>query len=671
MAPRLFPRLVPGLALFVAAALSLLAPRPGLAFDVDRSATGAIVRFPHLPVSVYWRPQAVGKLSAAQVEGAIQAAIATWNAVPQAKVALIFGGRVTKSPLFDVFIAFDSSYDLGQGDPTGSATAIHSSDGRVSRVEIRLNANPNLTFPVLWTLNPSQLSGDGLVADLQGALTHQLGHAIGLGHSRDSASVMYFFRTDTGQRTLSEDDRRGARFLWPASPIVPASRQCDACASDTDCAEGRCFAWADGSRHCLRSCNVQGDCPLTTSCGSTGDGKACLPNDRHCHAQSGQADPGGLCFSDAACPSRHFCSTEGKFGWCTAGCDGDSDCSGGLCTQVGAGRLCVFPGTHPLGGNCLIPSACATASGQIAACAPSLAYGGQCSLSCAASGGCPSGFSCGSDGFCAPIGGPLPLGFPCESGFDCATGQCVASPGGRFARACASECTVASDCPAGTGCSKVGGSSWCLPFGAVLPGSACLLSGSCGGNLVCDEGPTAAVGACASPCDPFATSSGCSSQESCVWVGAASSLGGVCRAGVSGGGPGDACSASSPCRPDLDCSGAAGDPSTCHAPCDLAAKGGCVGSLVCAALQHGEQPSGHGVCAAAVSPQIGAAVQAAPIDNFAAITGLSLPDVVLASHFKGVVPPGSTCSASRHGRWSLMGLLVIALASVVLVRRRA
>lgn len=648
-----------GLAMLMAAVLLLTLPRAGWAFDVDRSASGAIVRFPKLPVSVYWRPQAVGKLSAAQVESAIQAAIATWNEVPDAKVGLTFGGRVTQPPLFDVYITFDANYDLGKGDPTGWAEATHGDDGKVTRVEIRLNANPTFTFPVLWTLNPNLTSDSHLVADLQGALTHQLGHAIGLGHSRDSSSAMYFFRTDAGQRVLSDDDRRGVRFLWPMDKAAAGGMQCDACSTDADCAQGHCFAWTDGYRHCLRGCEDSSDCPLTTTCGATADGNACLPNDHHCHAEGGQAEPGGLCFADAACPSRHFCSTEGKYGWCTAGCASDAACSGGTCEATPIGQLCRFPGKRPTGGRCLTPSDCASVGTGLTACAPSLAFGGVCQIACGGNAGCPNGSTCGSDGTCAPGGGPLPLGFPCQSGVDCASGQCVATPGGRFAKACSKECTVAVDCPAGTGCSTVQGSSWCLPYGPAVEGSACLVSGSCGGSLVCDVGPAPTVGACAAACDPFAATGGCAASEVCAWVGVASPLRGVCRA-AGGAGPGEGCSATSPCRADLVCSGAASEPATCHPVCDPATAGACAFGLVCAAVTRNGQPAGHGACAVSVAPQTAVVAKPAQLQNFAALDGLALPDVVLASHFQGVKPPVSECAAGRsgQGRWAVVGLLL-------------
>jgi hypothetical protein len=54
--------------------------------------------------------------------------------------------------------------------------------------------------------------------ELQGIITHEVGHLIGIGHSNRNASVMSISRPNFSyeyQKTLKRDDKRAARALYP------------------------------------------------------------------------------------------------------------------------------------------------------------------------------------------------------------------------------------------------------------------------------------------------------------------------------------------------------------------------------------------------------------------------------------------------------------------------
>lgn len=56
--------------------------------------------------------------------------------------------------------------------------------------------------------------GDLSRSDQIGVIAHEIGHAIGLGHSKDSAALMYYRTTD--QRShLGRDDIKGVSYLYP------------------------------------------------------------------------------------------------------------------------------------------------------------------------------------------------------------------------------------------------------------------------------------------------------------------------------------------------------------------------------------------------------------------------------------------------------------------------
>src|SRR5690606_37659401 len=80
------------------------------------------------------------------------------------------------------------------------------------------------------TLQPGGYK-DGAV---EGILAHEMGHALGLHHSKDPASVMTYENHDWGPAPshLSQDDKDGIVYLYPQeSPLLGLIGGCDAIAS--------------------------------------------------------------------------------------------------------------------------------------------------------------------------------------------------------------------------------------------------------------------------------------------------------------------------------------------------------------------------------------------------------------------------------------------------------
>lgn len=67
---------------------------------------------------------------------------------------------------------------------------------------------------VILINDASSSFGDLSRSDQIGVIAHEIGHAIGLGHSKDSAALMYYRTTD--QRShLGRDDIKGVSYLYP------------------------------------------------------------------------------------------------------------------------------------------------------------------------------------------------------------------------------------------------------------------------------------------------------------------------------------------------------------------------------------------------------------------------------------------------------------------------
>lgn len=640
--------------LLLAIALLWFAP-PARAHDLHRDDRGRLVSFGDRPISVYLHasggPSDVSL--AAQIK-AVQGALEAWQGVPGTHVALRYGGVVAEPARFDIDVGFDSDFQAEAGEVLAKTLRSSASDGKLLHAQILLNSRD-----VQWTggfLQPGRV----VTADLQGVITHQIGHALGLGHSRDRSATMYFYGTKAVLRSLSADDQRGLRVLWPSSP-TPTSEggQCDGCDSDAHCAPGAvCLAWPDGARHCALACQNHDDCPTGHSCGSYKGGQACLPNDEHCKADAARTGLGGNCASDLAC-GNGFCQPAAPVGFCAGSCQ---DCGApAQCVQTNVGPLCLLRGPGLLGDPCWIPSDC-----KSMLCAPSVGGGGRCTLAC--TGGCPSGYACSANNTCEKPGGALslPVGWPCQSGFDCATGLCHATPGARFDSVCSISCKFATDCPLGTGCSMQGEQGWCIPSSqsSGVAGQPCSASGQCSGGLRCDKGYLPELGTCRIPCDPYAAvPSECASGEVCVGSGQGK---GVCRPAIGGQKAlGQPCSASEPCRDDLICAALGSEPPVCLADCAPTDKATC--SSNCAALAGTPD---RGVCStssAAVAVEV-APLNPPPPNLFA--RSIALPDVVPAAQWKYAPKPSKDSGGCAVGSSAQTGLLWGLGALLIALRRR-
>jgi uncharacterized protein (TIGR03382 family) len=281
-------------------------------------------------------------------------------------------------------------------------------------------------------------------------MVHEIGHGIGLGHSRERAAVMYWSGGGADLRELDPDDVRGVTFLYGNG--AGQGLLCDTCLSNADCANGGvCVGLEPTLAFCGVPCGRNFACPEGTACYGLQDSDE------------------SQCF-----PETQFCSDDGGGG-------------------IGAGEYCWGAAQCANGLECV-----AIPDGEA-----------QCAGSCQDDGDCPNGQRCfGAEanrpGLCLG-GGEGAFGDPCESDLDCAEVLCL--PISDTLSVCAAECDPArSACEVGGSCIAVddipGLEGICVPPGDVDEGGACGGDDRCGPDLTCIL-ETDDAGACRAACDPF------------------------------------------------------------------------------------------------------------------------------------------------------------------------
>jgi hypothetical protein len=110
-----------------------------------------------------------------------------------------------------VFLAEEWPY----GEDALAITAVWSNEQTGQLVHFDIRVNPT----VAWSLD-----GDPDCFDLESALTHEVGHVLGLDHSELTEATMYAeLAPGHVRRGLHEDDEDGLRFLYPDQDEAPAS----------------------------------------------------------------------------------------------------------------------------------------------------------------------------------------------------------------------------------------------------------------------------------------------------------------------------------------------------------------------------------------------------------------------------------------------------------------
>jgi hypothetical protein len=242
-----------------------------------------------------------------------------------------------------------------------------------------------------FSLDPTRAPG---TLDLRSILVHELGHALGLGHSTDPRATMFATGSGLRWRSLEKDDTEGVCALYPGA----GTGGCDAlpCPAPFLCVANACQRPHEAEDVCAPCERVAG------ACEAAGDDARCI--DLGEGANAGRVC-GRACTTSAGCGAGFHCGPTSAAGdlqcisdsACKNGaspCATDADCTNSSC-HAGA---CLGPGELTDAGA---PDASADAGADAGAPAPLSPGGGGCS--CRDAAGPSLGGSAALTSLCAAV----------------------------------------------------------------------------------------------------------------------------------------------------------------------------------------------------------------------------------------------------------------------------
>lgn len=311
-----------------------------------------------------------GPISATDTAVELVAAIDAWSRVPcsgfraQSDIALsLQPSGVTPDDAINTVFWHPVQWPPQLVPKTAAQTVVTlGDDGSIADVDIHLNA-----VDFKWSLD-----GKNGTIDLRSVLTHEMGHALGLGHSPVLGATMAAgYPGGTSWRSLEVDDKEGVCSLYPgagapgcaggACPVgllcvgdtcqrpFAQGELCSPCDRTTNACEGagdgaRCIDIAGPTtvgRVCGRPCAVSADCPNGFQCAATTEA-----GDLQCVSLDQCASGANRCATSTDCPVG-VCSGGACVGEVPSNGDAGPDAS-----LKDGGSLPADPGGQSAGGGC-------------------------------------------------------------------------------------------------------------------------------------------------------------------------------------------------------------------------------------------------------------------------------------------------------------------------------
>jgi hypothetical protein len=158
----------------------------------------------------------------------IDGGIAIWNASQNSGLRIVRNPTASTGTAADIvagtasptpLIACDTAFTAAQsadGDVIPALTRLATTGGRVSFAGIVLNSESGKQANIAVLTS----------SDVSVAFTHELGHALGLGHSGDTQALMYYSISGKTSAILTQDDMDGIAYLYPRNEFTNGPYGC-------------------------------------------------------------------------------------------------------------------------------------------------------------------------------------------------------------------------------------------------------------------------------------------------------------------------------------------------------------------------------------------------------------------------------------------------------------
>ncbi len=205
----------PSSVLAVALLALLAATGPASAYQLKENGEGAVVRWPAGDVTFHVSEAGSKDLAMNDVKRIVRAAFSEWSKVEGTSLDLKMGEPTAEAPGFypgqantNVVAFARDAWPFETDAMAMTITAFRQSTGELVDADIIVNE-----------LHHTWGEGEAAANDLQNALTHEVGHFIGVAHSDKSEATMFSSAStfETKKRSLDVDDLAALRASYPGT----------------------------------------------------------------------------------------------------------------------------------------------------------------------------------------------------------------------------------------------------------------------------------------------------------------------------------------------------------------------------------------------------------------------------------------------------------------------